>query len=203
MAKLTLNKRLGLKYTVENVDAAKIALILIDIWDNHWCPSIATQTNQLAKQVKALLPLIRNNGVLIIHSPSDCHKDYDPENPQAPPEVIARRKAFVESPFLKGVGVDPSTTPVFPPKLTPRYNRLDPLKNKQCPEGDINIVANWKCQNWHIEIKDPDIVAFENESNRIFKFLEGRKIEHLVYAGTATNYCVLWSRNTSMYTCTS
>jgi hypothetical protein len=47
------------------VDGSEVALILIDIWNNHWCPSIKKQTALLAKQVQSLLPSIRENGAAI------------------------------------------------------------------------------------------------------------------------------------------
>lgn len=195
-----------------------------------------------------MLPLIRNNGVLIIHSPSDdgprSYYDpdhYPPKNPQknpvpgkdtAWPYEKARRKAFLDAPVVysdpngqkiialpedngdpkKKPPVPPPVEPgigKFPPELSTKYKRLNPVLydegnppkpvNQLCPEGDGSKYANWNRQNCRIEIKEPDIIAFDNECYRIFKFLEGRGIEHLVYAGTATNYCILWSRNTSMY----
>jgi nicotinamidase-related amidase len=239
------------KEELVSVDGAKVALILIDIWDNHWCPSIARQTDHLAKQVRAVLPLIRSNGVLIIHSPSDAGpRSYydptipcvlaDPKNPKSglkyrtQPDDKARRKAFLDAPIVysdpngqkimtlpddNGFIGDPKKKPPvsppvrpgignFPPELSPKYKRLNPvlydqgkppkLVNQVCPEK-ASSSETWTRQNWRIVIKEPDIIAFDCESYKIVKFLEGRGIEHLVYAGTATNYCILWSRNTSMY----
>jgi nicotinamidase-related amidase len=218
---LLFNKRIGTKYTMFEVDPSKVALILIDIWDDHWCPSMKIQTWLLARQVNALLPSIRGNGIRIIHSPSECAGAYTEHE---------RRKAFLEGPVkysdpkgqkIKELPEDkgdsnnpPPVSPEiegFPPELLNSelnssnldYRRLDPKQNKQC-EGDTTPEAfphrqPWKQESSVIQIKDPDVIAFENESYRIVNWLAGRGIEHLVYAGTATNFCILWSRNTSMY----
>jgi hypothetical protein len=69
--------------------------------------------------------------------------------------------------------------------------------NKVCG-GEITT-NTWTKENDAIII-DPvrDIVIFDNERQRLLHFLFKRGIEHLVYAGTATNMCVLFTRNTSL-----
>ena len=52
MAKIAFTRRTGNHYDDKpmTVDGSEVALILIDIWNNHWCPSIKKQTALLAKQ---------------------------------------------------------------------------------------------------------------------------------------------------------
>ena len=168
----------------------------------------------------SLLPSIRENGVRIIHSPSNCLDHYNTD-PQSLDYI--RRDAFYHGPVdpskpqslkINELNRDPCDPEskwdlVWPPELAgEKYKTLNPDPNREdknilCEEPNdrnkLKSIWQWTREHWDIEIKVPDVVAFENESFRILKFLEARNIKHLVYAGTATNYCVLWSRYTSMY----
>lgn len=52
-----------------SIDLSKTALVLVDVWDNHWCEGLARRTRQLTeKRIVPLLKLARDNGITIAHA---------------------------------------------------------------------------------------------------------------------------------------
>ena len=51
-------------------EASKTAVVIVDMWDDHWCPNAAKRVAEMAKPMNQLLLLAREKGMLIIHAPS-------------------------------------------------------------------------------------------------------------------------------------
>ena len=45
------------------------ALLLCDMWDNHWCSGAAKRVDVLAARMARLVNMARSRGIQIIHSP--------------------------------------------------------------------------------------------------------------------------------------
>src|SRR5205807_4850375 len=58
-------------------DAQKTALIICDMWDDHWCKSAARRVAELARPMNEIVKQARAKGVFIIHAPSTTVKIYD------------------------------------------------------------------------------------------------------------------------------
>src|SRR5262249_30914919 len=52
------------------------AMIICDMWNDHWCKHAAARTSELAPKVDAFASRLRPYGVLIVHSPSDTMDFY-------------------------------------------------------------------------------------------------------------------------------
>src|SRR6476469_3208396 len=55
-------------------DATKTAIIICDMWDQHWCKGATSRVAEIAPQMNKVLGIARSKGMLIVHSPSDCMK---------------------------------------------------------------------------------------------------------------------------------
>src|SRR4051794_9279032 len=55
---------------------AETALILCDVWDDHWCPSAARRCDALARRMAPVVDAARAAGVTVIHAPSECMDFY-------------------------------------------------------------------------------------------------------------------------------
>src|SRR5437016_4293683 len=62
-------------------DAKKTALIVCDMWDDHWCKSAAQRVGELARPLNEVVKQARSRGVFIIHAPSSVTKFYN-DTPQ-------------------------------------------------------------------------------------------------------------------------
>ena len=58
------------------LDPARTAVVVCDMWDDHWCKSAATRCAELAKKAEPVLKACREQGMTIIHCPSDTMAFY-------------------------------------------------------------------------------------------------------------------------------
>jgi len=54
-----------------DLDPAKTALVICDMWDHHWCTGAEERVGVLARKMEPFLEIARKRGVLIIHAPSE------------------------------------------------------------------------------------------------------------------------------------
>ncbi len=73
-------------------EAKKTALIICDMWDDHWCKSASRRCGELTPAINDVVKLARKRGVLIIHAPSSVTAFYK-DTPQ--------RKLALDAPFAK------------------------------------------------------------------------------------------------------
>src|SRR5438105_843571 len=60
-----------------SLDPAKTAVVVCDMWDDHWCKSASARCAELARAAEPVLQACREKGMTIIHCPSDCMKFYE------------------------------------------------------------------------------------------------------------------------------
>src|SRR6187401_2456366 len=58
-------------------DPKKTALVICDMWDDHWCKSAARRVGEMAGPLNAVVKAARTQGVFIIHAPSTCTAYYE------------------------------------------------------------------------------------------------------------------------------
>ena len=56
--------------------AAETALLLCDVWDNHWCRGARERLAVLVPQMNEVVKAVRDRGVKIIHSPASAAEFY-------------------------------------------------------------------------------------------------------------------------------
>src|SRR3954466_7045745 len=52
-----------------NWDPQKTAIIVVDMWDDHWCKGAAKRVAELAAPVNKFVAEGRHRGVLVVHCP--------------------------------------------------------------------------------------------------------------------------------------
>src|SRR5262245_17278857 len=73
----------------------KTALIICDMWDDHWCKSAARRVGELAGPLNDAVKVARARGVFIIHAPSTCTGFYK----ATPQRKRARAAPFSQTPL--------------------------------------------------------------------------------------------------------
>ena len=58
-------------------DPRKTAVVICDMWNDHWCKSAAGRVAEMAPRMNDVITALRDRGVLIIHCPSDTMKYYE------------------------------------------------------------------------------------------------------------------------------
>ncbi|MBL8176403.1 MAG: isochorismatase family protein [Bryobacterales bacterium] len=154
------------------------AIIVCDMWDDHYCKSSARRVVEIAPRMNAVLKAARAIGVQIIHAPSGTMDVYA-NTPQrkrmqsarkaAPPVPIAKW-CYLEEGKEGKLPIDDATEPCDDPVVgekVRRYNR----------------------QNALLDIAEPDGISDSGEE--IYSFFEQQGIRNVALMGVHLNMCVL------------
>lgn len=159
-------------------DPKKTAIIICDMWDQHWCKGATARVAEMAPRMNQVIKQARQRGVLIIHAPSSTMSFYK-DTPQ--------RKKAQQAPKAKA-----------PPDLE-KWRSLNLAKegplpiddsdggcddHPQCPGG-----SPWKRQIATLEITPEDPISDSGEE--VYNLLQQHGIDNVIILGVHTNMCVL------------
>src|SRR5262245_35509167 len=74
-------------------DPKRTALVICDMWDDHWCKSAARRVGEMAGPLNETVKQARAKGMLIIHGPSSVTSFYT----NTPQRKLAQSAPFVAS----------------------------------------------------------------------------------------------------------
>jgi nicotinamidase-related amidase len=154
------------------LDPARTAVIVCDMWDDHWCKSAAIRCGELAKAADPVLAACRQKGMTIIHAPSDC-MDFYKDHP-------ARKRML-------------AVKPVAPPKSKDLPNPPLPVDDSDggCDdEKPAKQFKAWSRQHPAITI-DADRDYISDSGTEVFSLTADKGITTLLVLGVHTNMCVL------------
>jgi len=150
--------------------ARETALIICDMWDNHWCRGAAQRVVVLAKKAAPVLELARQRGILIIHAPSDTMGFYK-DAPQ--------RQAILSIP--RAAAPAPLSVADAPLPIDDSDGGCD-------TPGDKPHKA-WTRQHALIRVAPEDLVS--DNGAEVYSALQQRGIHTLLVMGVHTNMCIL------------
>jgi nicotinamidase-related amidase len=151
--------------------ARETAVIICDMWDNHWCQNATKRCDALARKMAPVVDAARKRGVQIIHAPSECMNFYK-DTPQ--------RRRLLESP------------PVQPPKpldLTEPPLPIDDSDGGCDDEQPAQQHRAWTREHAALTIADGDGIS--DSGAEIYSFFKNRGIKNVIMMGVHTNMCVL------------
>ena len=156
----------------KTVDPAKCAVVICDMWDDHWCKAAATRCDALAKKAAPVIDACRAAGMVIIHCPSDTMDFY------------------ADSPARKRAKDTPKSTP---PKAKDIPSPPLPIDDSDggCDDAEpAKPHKAWSRQHAAITIDDQaDYVT--DSGAEVFSILADRKRTTVFVLGVHTNMCVL------------
>ena len=166
-------------------DPKKTALIICDMWDNHWCKGAAQRVEELAVPMNKVIAAARQRGVFVIHAPSttvDFYKD-------SPQRKRAQAAPFVRTPAPLATVERWGTAWCYPdPKREPALPIDDTDMGCDCVTK-CEIVPPWTRQIKTIDIADED--AITDNGQETFNLLAERGIDNVIIMGVHLNMCVL------------
>ncbi len=167
-------------------DPKKTAIIVCDMWDDHWCKSAARRVTELAGPMHEMLKAARARGIFIIHSPSTV-TDFYKETPQ---RKLAQSAAFAKTPIPLATSPRWGTAWCWP---DPKRESVLPVDDSDmgcsCVGTKCEIVPPWKRQVASIELASGD--AMTDDGQETWNLLTARGIENVVLCGVHLNMCVL------------
>lgn len=151
---------------------AKAALVLCDVWDDHWCKAAAGRCDGLAKQIAELVADARKQGYTIIHCPSDT-MDFYKDSP-------ARKRA------QSAPKVDPPKNKDLPDPPLP----IDDSDGGCDDAAPVKPFKAWSRQHAAIQIdEEKDFVT--DSGKEVFNILKDKGLDTVFVLGVHTNMCVL------------
>lgn len=151
--------------------ARETALLICDMWDKHWCKTSTQRFDTIAKRMVSVVNAVRDTGVQIIHSPSDCMGFYE--------ETSHRQR-------IQGL------SHVEPPQ--PFQIEDPPLPIDASDEGcedtpPCKPYKAWTRQHAAIPIAEDDVIS--DNGSEIYNLFHACGIQHLIIMGVAVNMCIL------------
>ncbi len=154
------------------VDPGKTAVVVIDMWDRHWCRTYTARVAGMVPRMNQTLQAARRLGLQIVFAPSDVVGFYA-DHPA--------RKAMVAIPTRP----EPAIVPFDPP---PQPEGQDCC---ECgPDRPCRNAAVWTRQQAELAIVEGDLIADCNHAHELFSLCQERGIDTLIYMGVASNMCV-------------
>lgn len=149
--------------------ASRSALILCDMWDDHWCSGAAQRVGRMVPRFVPAIEAARRAGFVVIHAPSDTMGFYagKPERKK----MLELQRAAMPAPV----------------------NRADPPLPVDAAAGGCDTPERffkaWTRQHPGIPIDSGDFISDNGEE--VYSLLKLRGIETLFVAGVHTNMCIL------------
>lgn len=167
-------------------DPKKTALIICDMWDDHWCKSAARRVVEMAPRLNETVKAARERGVFIIHAPSSVVSFYDGD----PRRELAKKAPFAKSPVPLSEKPRWGTFWCWP---DPEFEGVLPIDDSDmgcsCQEPKCEIREAWTRQIDLIDIVDGD--AITDNGQETINLLAERGIDNVILSGVHLNMCVL------------
>lgn len=160
-------------------DAKKTAIVVCDMWNEHWCKGATERVAEMAPRMNEVLKKARAAGVLIIHAPSETMKFYE------------------GTPMRKLAQAAPVVEPVVPLE---RWCRLDPSREGPLPidDSDGGCDDSPQCKGgppypWTRQIAALDVLEGDavTDNAEAYYLMQQRGIENVIVMGVHANMCVL------------
>ncbi|MBE0697496.1 MAG: isochorismatase family protein [Anaerolineaceae bacterium] len=153
------------------IPAGKTAVLLCDIWDNHWSRGAVDRLTEMLPRMNEVVALARQKGAKIIHAPSETLEFYTDSPARARMLAIPKIKP-------------PRNRRILKPRL--------PIDDRDggSDTGEKSWYKAWARQHPAITIdEEQDVIS--DDGQEIFSFLHDQGIEFLVILGVHTNMCIL------------
>ena len=193
----TLNLRSRTASSTDRVDAAiasekrvtwdprRTAVIVVDMWDDHWCKGAARRVGELSGPMNELLRQARADGAFILHAPSSVTRFYD----DTPQRRAARTAPFAMAPIPLATADRWGTKWCWP----------DPVHERELPIDDSDMGCDcatkctireaWTRETPSLQIDPAD--AITDEGQETYNLLQAHHIDNVILLGVHLNMCVL------------
>lgn len=159
-------------------NVAETAIVVCDMWDDHHCKIAAQRVGVLAPRMNQVLTAARDQGVMVIHAPSETMNMYEGTlyRRRMQQATYAKPPVPIERRCARNPNEEPATLPVDA--------KLD------CDDAELGPVVRRHTRQ-HAGL---DIIGFDGISDNgeeIYNFCQQEGIKNIVLMGVHTNYCIL------------
>lgn len=154
-----------------DIEPSLCAILVCDVWDGHWCRGARERLAGLVPRMDEVLRSTRNQGMSIVHAPSDTMDYYD---------GFESRRRILELPLAE----PPAELQLADPPL--------PIQDSDhgSDTGETEPKKEWHRQHAGLYVDESrDVIS--DDGREIYSWLQHRRIEWLFIMGVHTNMCVL------------
>lgn len=158
---------------------AQTAIIVCDMWDDHWCATATNRVGEMAPRMNAFIAAAREKGITIVHAPSSTMEFYQDH---------AQRKKIQEYPEVASS------------QMIEDWYYLEEEKEGKLPiddtDGGCDDPASdcIHCEVWSRQIKSIDIFPedlISDSGKEINNYFTREGITNVILVGVHINMCVL------------
>jgi len=163
---------------------AKTAIIVVDMWNEHWCESATQRVGELAPRMNEVLTVVRSKGVTIVHAPSGTMSYYESYPQRRKAKELPYHTAPEGFPINDWCYLDPEAENPLP------IDDSDGGCDKPCANGEPCVERTaWTKQIDVLEIHRDDYIT--DQGQEVFNLLAEKEITNIVIMGVHTNMCIL------------
>ncbi len=166
-------------------DPKKTAIVVVDMWDDHWCKGAARRVAEMAGPMNEVVKAARRKGVFVLHGPSSTVGFYK----DAPARKRAQGAPFAWTPAPLAAETRWGTNWCWPDKAREPDLPIDDSDMGCDCEKKCTIREAWTRQIAAIEIDPADAVT--DDGQEAWNLLAERRIENAIVMGVHLNMCVL------------
>lgn len=162
---------------IQEWNSLETAIVICDMWNQHWCKGATERVAEMAPFMNNVLTIARNQGVLIVHAPSDCINYY--KNHPAR-ENIQKFKSKKADKLISDDNLPSEKDAIWPVDQSDGGCDCFP----ECKQG-----GPWTHQIDVLKIFDND--AISDSGAEIAGLFNQKKIKNVILMGVHTNMCVI------------
>ncbi|MDR0749132.1 MAG: NPCBM/NEW2 domain-containing protein [Tannerellaceae bacterium] len=148
----------------------KTAVIIIDMWNFHWCMTAAERVSAMVPRMNEMLRAARQLGMQVIWNPSD---------------VVTMYSGYPQ--YERAVAVNKQQAPAIREPLAVKFTA--PGGGCMCGPGfGCGGNLGWDGMHPNLLIDDHDLISASTDG--IYSLLKEKGITHIIYMGVHTNMCV-------------
>jgi hypothetical protein len=156
--------------TPTGIDPTQTAIIIVDMWNSHWCMTAAERVAAMTPRMNQVLEIARRIGMQIIWNPSD---------------VVTAYSGYPQ--YERAIAAEERKAPRWRDALDVRFQA--PYGKCMCGPG-IHCHGNygWDAMHPDLHIGEEDLIS--SSTDEIYSLLVAGNRTRLIYMGVHTNMCV-------------
>lgn len=162
------------------------AILVCDMWDDHWCRSAARRVGEMAGPLNELLKQARRQGMFVIHAPSSVTRFYE----GTPQRQRAQSAPFAKTPVPLATAQRWGTAWCW---TDGKHEGVLPIDDTDmgcsCSGTKCTVREAWTRQIPAIELFPED--ALTDDGQETWNLLAQHGIRHVILCGVHLNMCVL------------
>ncbi len=158
-----------IRLETERVEAARIGVIAVDVWNYHWCKTATMRVDAIVPRINAALEAARRMGMTVMLCPSDVVDNY---------VGFPQRESVLALPKMDVPQVMTVTCPPVPDA-------------GGCACGTERCAVNYGWDGMHAGLAFGPTDLMPDTQADVYAICKLRRLTHLLYVGFHTQVCLL------------